>query len=75
MIDKGEKLVITVRYSSIDRYRTRRTFKTLEGARKFAVHYVGEHPEMGSTYAVSDDGVGKIEVEGCTLRELFKEPV
>ena len=66
--------MIKVRYSTIDRFSQTRRFKTLEGARKFAVYYVGEHPEMGSSYAVSDDGVGKITVEGCTLRELFKEP-
>ena len=26
---------------------------------------------MGSSYAVSFDGVGKITVDGCTLNELF----
>ena len=63
--------MITVRYSSIDHYRKTRKFKTIEGARKFAVHYVGENPDMGSSYAVSFDGVGKITVDGCTLNELF----
>jgi hypothetical protein len=63
--------MITVRYSSIDHFRKTRKFKTLEGARKFATHYVGENPDMGSSYAVSFDGVGKIEVEGCSLNELF----
>lgn len=62
---------ITVLYESIDRFRKKRTFKTLEGARKFATHYVGEDADIGSFYAVSCDGVGKITVDGCTLRELF----
>lgn len=64
--------MITVRYSSIDHYHKTSQFKTLEGARKFAVRCVGEHPDFGSTYAVSDDGVGKVTVEGCTLRDLFE---
>lgn len=66
-------MTITVTYQSIDRYRKRRTFKTLAGARKFAVNWVGENPEMGSTYAVSGDGIGKITVDGATLRELFSK--
>lgn len=64
--------MIAVTYNSIDCYRgTRRVFKTLEGARKFAQKWVGEAPEMGSYYAVSGDGVGKVTCEGCTLYDLF----
>jgi hypothetical protein len=65
--------MIKVRYSSIDHFRKVRSFKTLEGARKFATNYVGENPSIGEWggYAVSDDGVGKIEVDGCSLQELF----
>lgn len=63
-----------VRYATVDHCRGSRTFKTLAGARKFAVERVGEHPEFGRTYAVSADGVGKITVEGCTLAELFAGP-
>jgi hypothetical protein len=62
---------ITVRYSSIDRFRETRRFKTLDGARKYATNWVGENAELGSRYAVSFDGIGKVEVEGCTLQELF----
>jgi hypothetical protein len=62
---------IKVRYSSIDHFRQTRTFKTLEGARKYAADRVGDNPDMGSHYAVSFDGIGKITVEGCTLQELF----
>lgn len=64
---------ITVVYRSIDRYRERRTFKTIEGARKFAHKWVGAHPEIGSTYAVSGDGMGKVTVNGATLADLFPE--
>ena len=64
---------IVIRYSTIDRFRTKRTFSTLNGAREFAHHWVGAHPELGSSYAVSADGVGKITVEGVTLQELFPE--
>jgi hypothetical protein len=57
-------MIIRVCYSSIDRFRKVATFKTLAGARKFAQKWVGQHPEIGSHYAVSGDGVGKITVEG-----------
>jgi hypothetical protein len=60
-----------VTYSSLDGCRETRGFKTLKGARKFATDMVGEFPDFGSNYAVSDDGVGKVTVRGCTLRDLF----
>lgn len=66
-------MTIKVRYRSIDHFTKTSTFKTLPGARKFAHKWVGEHPEIGSYYAVSGDGVGKITVEGATLAELFPE--
>ena len=62
---------ITVFYNAIDGALARRKFKTLAGARGYAVKMVGATPEFGSYYAVSGDGIGKITVEGCTLRELF----
>jgi hypothetical protein len=65
--------MITVRYSSIDGFGERREFHTLGGARTFAHYWIGQHPEMGSTYAISGDGIGKITCEGCTLKELFPE--
>jgi hypothetical protein len=67
--------MLTVRYSAVDGAQITRKFKTPEGARKFAVRYVGETPEFGSRYAVSFDGVGKVTVEGCTVAELFAGPV
>lgn len=60
-----------ITYSSIDRVRVTRTFKTLKGARKFAQSWVGKNPEMGSTYAVSGDGIGKITADGVALADLF----
>lgn len=64
-------MVITVQYTACDGSRLRRRFKTLKGARYFAQLYVGAHPEIGPLYAVSGDGVGRIEVEGCSLADLF----
>jgi hypothetical protein len=64
-------MTITVTYTSIDHFRARRTFKTLKAARAFAVHYLGEHPEIGTHYAVAEDGIGKVTVTGCTLGQLF----
>jgi len=64
---------IAVTYDSIDGVHKRRKFKTLARARAFATHWVGEHPTIGSTYAVSDDGVGRIMVDGVSLFTLFGE--
>lgn len=65
---------ITVVYRSVDGCRIKKKFKTLPGAQKFAAKYVGKHPEIGSSYAVSGDGVGKVEVWGTTLAEMFPAP-
>jgi hypothetical protein len=67
----AETQKIEVRYSSIDGCSIRRTYRTLAGAQAFAQKYVGAHPELGSHYAVSGDGVGKITCAGATLLELF----
>lgn len=64
---------IYVTYSSVDGAEKDRSFRTLEAAREFAHHWIGAHPEIGSRYAVSPDGIGKIEVVGCTLRDLFPD--
>jgi hypothetical protein len=63
--------MIIVTYTSVDFYRKRSSFKTLAGARKFAAKWVGEFPSIGTGYAVSDDGIGKITVSGATLADLF----
>ncbi len=70
-LNKPAKEII-VTYTAVDGARDRRKFGTLVGAWKFAIEMVGRHPTLGSTYAVSDDGIGKIEVEGATLQELFR---
>lgn len=68
---------IVVRYRSIDGGSKRGVFKTLDGARKFAQKWVGRHPEIGlgfgEHYAVSDDGVGKVTVDGVDIHNLFPE--
>jgi hypothetical protein len=62
---------IVVAYSSIDGGHKRGKFATIAGARKFAHKWVGEDADLGSSYAVSFDGIGKVTVEGATLAELF----
>lgn len=62
---------IKVKYRAVDGFSKSRRFKTLKGANAFAVKWVGATPTLGSNYAVSDDGVGKVMVEGCSLSELF----
>ncbi|MCW8309354.1 hypothetical protein AruPA_20230 [Acidiphilium sp. PA] len=66
---------IKVRYSTVDRYSETREFDTIEPAREFAQSWLGRHPEMGCGYAISGDGIGKIEVAGTTLATLFPEAV
>lgn len=67
----GERLEIAVRYSSIDNYSETRKFKTIDGARAYACKWIGPHPTLGTYYAVSDDGVGKITAAGIALSDLF----
>ena len=68
--------MIKVKYSSVDSRNGKwRSFKTLKRARLYAQYWIGENPEIGSTYAVSGDGVGKIEVRGIALAELFGKVV
>jgi hypothetical protein len=62
---------IVVRYRSIDRCSKRGVFKTLAGAQRFAQKWVGETPDLGGTYAVSSDGIGKVTCDGCALIDLF----
>ena len=65
--------MIKIRYSAVDGFNKLKSFKTLKGARKYAQEMLGKYPSFGNYYAVSDDGVGKIEVlgVGCKLRDLF----
>lgn len=45
--------------------------KTVKGAQKYAHERVGAHPEIGGWYAVSGDGVGKVQVVGIDINEVF----
>lgn len=65
--------MIKITYSSIDGVRKTRSFKTIDGARKFALDRVGPQDVEGGHYAVSDDGVGKVTWSGCSRRQLFGE--
>lgn len=57
-------MLIKVRYKAVDGYGKSSQFKTLAGAQAYAQKCVGTHPSLGSCYAVSDDGVGKIMASG-----------
>jgi hypothetical protein len=65
--------MITINYRSVDGYRLTRRYKTVKGARAFAVKWVGKHPDIGSSYAVSFDGIGIIRAEGISLEALFED--
>ena len=61
--------MIKIKYSSVDGRGSKwRSFKTLGRARVFAQYWVGKNPDIGSTCAVSGDGIGLVRSEaGCTL--------
>lgn len=65
---------ITLRYHSSDGFSQSRKFKTMAGARRYAQKMVGKLPEMGFAYAISQDGIGTIHAEGCSLELLFGNP-
>lgn len=62
-------IVVTARF--IDGGGERKTFKTLEGARKYAQSRIGAHPSIGGGYAVDNNGVCTIRVTGTSLQSLF----
>lgn len=63
---------IVVNYCAVDGYSQSKKFKTLLGAQKFAQKWIGEDADVGSFYAVSTDGVGRITCSGCSIKDLFK---
>jgi hypothetical protein len=69
-------MTITVYYSSIDGVQLKEVCADLQHAREWAHYWVGPHPTIGTIgkYAVSDDGVGKVSVAGCSITDLFPEP-
>jgi hypothetical protein len=64
--------MIKLTYSTVDGYLKYKTFNDLAKAKEWAKHWMGT-PEIGSTYAVTGDGIGKMECSGCTLYELFDQ--
>jgi hypothetical protein len=69
----SRSMVIKVRYTTIDRYKETKSFSTLRGARAYAQKWVGRNPDMGSHYAISDDGVGKITMEWISFEPIGTE--
>ena len=63
---------IRVEYTAVDAARETKTFNDLDEARAFANGWIGKHPEIGSDYAVSGDGVGKITAN-VPMSDLFPE--
>ena len=73
-IAQHEPAAIMITYSTIDHFRERWGFPNIAAAQAYAFHWIGPHPSCGRNYAISDDGVGKIQVSGATLQELFPAP-
>lgn len=71
--DRDTNRDITVTFSTIDRFRQTRHFKTLKGAQKYAQKRVGAHPDVSETYGYAVDayGVGKVQLRGATFVEVF----
>jgi len=65
--------VITIHYESIDGVHKFRHCETIDGARAWAMWWVGQYPEVGRYYAVSSDGVSKVTVSGCYIQDVFPE--
>jgi hypothetical protein len=61
--------IIKVTYSAVDGAKQVQRFGTIAGASEYARQWVGDHPTVGTTYAISADG--KIEVTGATLKDIF----
>ena len=64
---------ITIRYSSIDGYSETRHYQTLKGAHRWADEMLGDCFEIGTGYAISGDGIGKIQ-SNISLKELLAKP-
>lgn len=68
---KPERTKITLTRHAADGYRQTRSFRTIEGARRFAHGWIGMRVELGSSYAVSYDGMCTLSVAGARLRDVF----
>lgn len=62
-------------YTSIDGAERREAFFSLDAARERAQYWMGKHPTLGTFYAVTDDGIGRLEITGgeATLQDLFPD--
>lgn len=68
-------MTITITIQTVDNSTTRRTFKALPSARKFAAFRMGATPTIGSDYAVDDFGVATLRVTGASLADIFPATV
>jgi hypothetical protein len=71
MMRVPSELRIVVRYRAIDNFTKRGEFRSIAGARRFAKKYLGDEFEIGTGYAVTYDGIGRITVEGTDLYTLL----
>ena len=71
-LSEQPKPLIKLVYRAIDGAVKKQTFTDIEKVRVWARHWVGEHPEIGSDYAVSSDGIATIRAYGISIEELFQ---
>jgi hypothetical protein len=67
-------MMIKVLYRSCDGYYQDAMFDNIEEAQGHAQYWLGKHPDLAGWYAVSNDGIATIQVEGTTLDALFPPP-
>lgn len=65
--------MISITYLAVDGFTETRAFETHAEARTYAVHWIGAHPEIGRSYAISGDGIGRITAEGIAIHDLFEK--
>lgn len=64
--------LIKLRYRACDGTFILKRFRSFAGAQRWARSMVGDHPDMGLSQAVSQDGIGTIHVvSGTTIGALF----
>lgn len=66
---------IKLRYTTIDRFSESRSFKSLDGAQRYARRRMGNMFDISEAfgYIVSSDGVGKLTVSGISPAKLMGE--
>jgi len=67
----AHNMTIKITIRAVDGFSQTRSFKTLAGARRYAVERVGDAPDLGTTYAVDLYGVVTLYAEGVSLQDLF----